>query len=77
MLAAVTMAALLWPLLRRSPVAAIADRPAQALREIYRDQLRELDAYLLGGTGRRQPGGRARRGQGAADVRIVIDGMPK
>ncbi|MGN5478296.1 hypothetical protein ACTMU2_18695 [Cupriavidus basilensis] len=22
------------------------------MREIYRDQLRELDAYLLGGTGR-------------------------
>ncbi len=49
-LMAVTMAGLLWPLLRRSPVAAIADRPAPALREIYRDQLRELDADLLGGT---------------------------
>jgi len=49
-LMAVTMAGLLWPLLRHPSVAAVADRPAPALRDVYRDQLRELDADLSAGT---------------------------
>ena len=49
-LIAVTMAGLLWPLLRQPLVAAVADRPAPALRDVYRDQLRELDADLRAGT---------------------------
>lgn len=49
-LIAVTMAGLLWPLLRQPLVAAVADRPALALRDVYRDQLRELDADLRAGT---------------------------
>ncbi|CAG2147096.1 c-type cytochrome biogenesis protein CcmI [Cupriavidus numazuensis] len=49
-LMAVTMAGLLWPLLRQPSGAAVSDRPAPALREIYRDQLRELDTDLRAGT---------------------------
>lgn len=49
-LMALTMAGLLWPLLRQPSGAAVPDRPAPALREIYRDQLRELDTDLRAGT---------------------------
>jgi cytochrome c-type biogenesis protein CcmH len=49
-LMAVTMAGLLWPLLRQPSGTAVADRPAPALRDVYRDQLRELDADLRAGT---------------------------
>ncbi|CAG9168320.1 hypothetical protein LMG23992_01091 [Cupriavidus laharis] len=49
-LMAVTMAGLLWPLLRHPSGAVVADRPAPALRDVYRDQLRELDADLRAGT---------------------------
>lgn len=49
-LMAVTMAGLLWPLLRQPSGATVSDRPAPALREIYRDQLRELDTDLRAGT---------------------------
>ncbi|CAG9164705.1 c-type cytochrome biogenesis protein CcmI [Cupriavidus pinatubonensis] len=49
-LMAVTMAGLLWPLLRHSSGTTVSDRPVPALREIYRDQLSELDTDLHAGT---------------------------
>jgi len=49
-LMAVTMACLVWPLLRRAPDTAVPDRPAAALREVYRGALDELDADLQAGT---------------------------
>ncbi|CAG2136855.1 hypothetical protein LMG31506_01736 [Cupriavidus yeoncheonensis] len=49
-LMAAAMAGLLWPLLRQPSGAVVADRPAPALRDVYRDQLRELDADLRAGT---------------------------
>ncbi|MEO5766321.1 MAG: c-type cytochrome biogenesis protein CcmI, partial [Casimicrobiaceae bacterium] len=47
-LVAITLAALLWPLLRRRPVLQ-APASEEAAASIYRDQKRQLDADLAGG----------------------------